>query len=380
MKTNLLLKGYEVELFTGSSSGEHVGISADLIDEMPEFVKEPDLRNIEYITSPDNQYLGLKHKLLTPRRKLREWLSNKNLTIIPGSTMSLGNSKIFQRSDPLNSYHDFIEANYGTKVVTTSIHINLGVENLDDLFSSLRLVRCEAALLLALSASSPFLDGISTTAHSHRWLQFPLTPSKVPIFLNHSHYVSWIEENLKSGVMVNERHLWTSVRPNGPHRPYKLNRLELRICDLITNCDLLLACTALIELRLINLFRSPKQLDPMEASHLSLDELALLSDMNDQAAAKNSLNATLHHWRDGKPILCREWINQLIQEMLPLAKEFDMPHILSPIQSILLDGNQAMQWLDSYEKGQSVQAIIQKSIAEMQAEEFSVGHPEVILE
>ena len=35
--------------------------------------------------------------------------------------------------------------------------------------------------------------------------------------------------------MRNERHLWTSVRPNGPDRPHSLNRLELRICDLVTD-------------------------------------------------------------------------------------------------------------------------------------------------
>jgi gamma-glutamyl:cysteine ligase YbdK (ATP-grasp superfamily) len=45
------------------------------------------------------------------------------------------------------------------------------------LFAGLRLLRCEAALLLALSASSPFLDGQATGAHSQRWLQFPLTPT-----------------------------------------------------------------------------------------------------------------------------------------------------------------------------------------------------------
>ena len=41
-----------------------------------------------------------------------------------------------------------------------------------DLFPALRLVRCEAALLLALSASSPFLNRQITGAHSQRWLQF----------------------------------------------------------------------------------------------------------------------------------------------------------------------------------------------------------------
>ena len=109
---------------------------------------------------------------------------------------------------------------------------------------------------------SPFLEGNATGVHSQRWIQFPKTPSNVPMFLDHSHYVKWVEEQLSQGNMHNERHLWTSVRPNGPERPHILNRLELRICDLVDNVDLLLAITALLELRIINLKNNIKHKDP----------------------------------------------------------------------------------------------------------------------
>ena len=195
-----LLKGFEVELFTGYLTGEHLGVSEDVTKEFQDFVKEPDRRNLEYITAPDYKYSILKESLLAPRRRLRNWRCKRNLTILPGSTLSLGDSKNFQRSDPANKYHDFIELNYGTNVVTASVHINLGLDNLYLLFAALRLVRCEAALFLALSASSPFLDGVATGAHSQRWLQFPITPEIVPIFLNHAHYVDWIEKQSPIGL------------------------------------------------------------------------------------------------------------------------------------------------------------------------------------
>ena len=148
------------------------------------------------------------------------------------------------------------EATYGTRVVTASVHINLGLiggqgpEQMDRLFAALRLMRCEAALLLALSASSPFLDGAATGAHSQRWLQFPLTPADVPLFLSHQHYIDWMDQQLALGTMQNVRHLWTSVRPNGDRRPHDLNRLEIRICDLLADPQQLLAVTAFVELRL----------------------------------------------------------------------------------------------------------------------------------
>jgi len=365
----MLLKGFEVELFTGTFAGANVGVASAITQDLSDFVKEPDQRNLEYITVPDTRYSVLKHALLLPRQKLRKWLDSKKLTILPGSTLSLGNTKIFERSDLENSYHSFIEKNYGTNVVTASIHINLGIENLALLFSALRLVRCEASLFLALSASSPFLEGNATGFHSQRWMQFPKTPSNVPMFFDHAHYVTWVEEQLNKGNMHNERHLWTSVRPNGPERPHILNRLELRICDLIANVDLLLAITALLELRIINLKNNIKKYDPIEASSKTQAELALLSDKNDLNAAKFSLDADLSHWRNGKQIKCRDWIKEVLLEVTPLAKELDMVDLLQPIESVLINGNQSMIWLDSYAKGISIQSLLQNGISEMEREE-----------
>ena len=141
-----------------------------------------------------------------------------------------GEQPAFERSD-LKPYHHFIEATYGTRVVTASVHINLGLPDTASIMAACRLLRCEAALLLALSASSPFLDGGITGAHSQRWRQFPITPEQVPLFRDHAHYVSWMEAQLAAGTMRNVRHLWSPVRPNGTDRPYGLNRVELRICD-----------------------------------------------------------------------------------------------------------------------------------------------------
>ncbi len=365
----MLLKGFEVELFTGTFAGTNVGVASAVTEELLDFVKEPDQRNLEYITEPDSRYSVLKHSLLFPRQKLRKWLRGKQLTILPGSTLSLGNIQSFERSDAENLYHSFIEKNYGTNVVTASIHINLGIENLALLFSALRLVRSEASLFLALSASSPFLAGNAMGVHSQRWVQFPKTPSNVPMFLDHAHYVKWVKDQLAQGKMHNERHFWTSVRPNGPERPHILNRLELRICDLVSNVDLLLAITALLELRIIKLKNNIKKYDPIESSSKTQTELALLADENDMNVAKSSLDANLSHWRNGKQIKCRDWIKELLLDVTPLAKELHMLELLEPIQTVLDHGNQAMIWLDSYSKGVSIQSLLQQGISEMEREE-----------
>ena len=369
MSTPLLLKGFEVELFTGRDDGSHVGVAAEVAQELPDFVTEPDHRNLEYITAPTSSYAELPELLLQPRRRLRDWLQQRNLTLLPGSTLSRGDTRRFERSDPTNPYHDLIEQIYGTRVVTASIHINLGITDPEWLFAAVRLVRCEAALLLALSASSPFLDDKVTGQHSQRWRQFPLTPEKVPLFLNHSHYIRWVEEQLSEGLMRNERHLWTSVRPNGPRRPYDLNRLELRICDLVTDPAELIAITALLELRLLQLRDAPQQLDPIRSSRLTAEELATLADANDAAAAHQSLDATLHRWQDGSSVTCRAWIEELLDQISPLAQQHNLLSQLRPIDDLLRNGNQAMRWIHAVETGTSISALLQQGSLTMSDQE-----------
>jgi len=56
-----------VELFTGSFDS-HIGVSADIEKKFFDFVKEPDNRNVEYITTPEKDYKFLFEKLITPRK------------------------------------------------------------------------------------------------------------------------------------------------------------------------------------------------------------------------------------------------------------------------------------------------------------------------
>jgi len=364
MSQNNLYKGFEVELFTGSLNS-HIGVSAEIEKKFPDFVKEPDNRNVEYITTPEKDYGSLYEKLITPRKQLRQWLKYKGLTIIPSSTLCFKHDNQFQRSDIENVYHQFIQDNYGISIATSSVHINIGIGELDKLFAAIRLIRAEAALYLSISASSPFLNNKITENHSQRWIQFPKTPSKVPFFINHNSYIDWIEENIANKKMYNIRHFWSSIRPNGPQRPLILDRLELRICDFVHDIDLLLGITAMIELRILNLFENINSLDPLNTSIFSIDELSEICDLNEINAAKDSLNSELIHWQDGKKIICREWIQNLLSELSSTAEKFHMKQLLNPIYKVLEEGNQSMKWINQYEKGLSIEEIMKISIEDM---------------
>ncbi len=368
----LLSKGFEVEMYTGTPAGEVVGFSDKIVAELDGFVREPDNRNVEYTTAPFCRYEHLLCELIKPRVRLRAFLKSLgDYTIIPGSTLPLGGADTFHRSDPQNPYHDYIENTYGTDVVTASIHINVGMAEPEALMRACRLVRLEAPLYLALTASSPFFDGKITGFHSTRWHLFPQTPTHVPLFESHLHHIRWVESQLAAGTMQSVRHLWSSVRPNGDRRPYNLNRLELRICDLVTDPLHLLAVTALLESRMQQLIAHP-ELDPLQSSQISAhnrsEDLLAIALKNEQAVAKSSLEAELTHWQSGKSITAHDWIHQLYGEVYPFAHQSGIACFLNPIKQILRDGNQAQQWLAQANKT-SPTDVIQQAIAQMQQQE-----------
>lgn len=348
-------------MYTGTYEAEIIGLSDKISRDLKGFEREPDARNVEYITSPTRDYKESVCKLIQPRVALREYLKSRNYTIIPGSTMSLGDTKKFVRSFPDNPYHDFIEQTYGTDVVTASIHINLGIEDdVEVLMRACRVIRMEAAMYLAMSTSSPFIDNEVTGYHSTRWKRFPKTPKIVPVFSSHQHYIDWMLQQIEEKNMQNVRHLWTSVRPNGSKRPYDLNRLELRICDLISDPVEIVTLTALLEARVLQII-DDATIDPLNKG-LSNEELRIIADTNDEKAAEESLEAQVIDWNTGKPIAILEWIHKTYEQVYPVAKQHGFECFLEKVPAMLERGSISQQWLNLYNSGNSIQDILKSAI------------------
>jgi len=165
--------------------------------------------------------------------------------------------------------------------------------------------------------------------------------------------------------MQNIRHFWSSIRPNGPKRPHVLDRLELRICDYVSDINLLLAITALLEIRVIHLFENLENLDPLISSCYSMDQLITICDQNEIKAAQKSLDAELIHWRDGKKLICREWIKNLLVDLSITAEKLNMTHLLKPIYKVLDQGNQSMKWIKQHQEGLSIEDIMKYAVQDM---------------
>jgi predicted glutamate--cysteine ligase len=158
------------------------------------------------------------------------------------------------------------------------------------------------------------------------------------------------------------------VRPNGDNRPYDLNRLELRICDLVIDPLALLAITTLLEMRLQMMLADP-QIDPLLSTKFSPDELMAIADQNEVSAARNSLDAELINWENGEKIIARDWIWQQYAQVKQMANAQGVFCFLSPLQKILNQGNEAQRWLAQVAQGLTPPEIMVRAIAEVAQQE-----------
>ena len=372
-KQPLLLKGLEDEIYTGKADGRVIGIKERIDQSLPGFKTEPDMRNPEITLPPLRNYDELGAALVRARASMRNWLQREgNYTLVPGATMSLGDSNVFHISDPDNDYYKFIRDTYGTRVVTTSMHVSIGIDNVERIMQATRLLRAEASLYLALTAASPFLDGEATGHHSTRWMIFPHTTPEPSLFTTHEEYKCYMDKAVNEGRFQNNRHLWVSARPNGTQPPDQLNRVELRICDQIYAPRIALGIAALTEARIQQMLTDPS-LDPLVSSALpsstrAADLQELISE-NERAVAKHSLDATVRHWRDGRKLPAREWLGRYLTEAHTLAEEHGFGQVLLPLFEILNHGNTAMQWLEKHRKGATIQTIMEQATLDMEVEE-----------
>lgn len=360
-----LLKGLEEEVYTGRPDGHVVPLSAQVKAALDGYTTEPDGRNVEFTTAPYRSYQVLIDRLMAKRCALRRYLEAEHgCTLVPGGALALADRDSFYISDPENPYYRYIRDTYGTRVVTASTHINLGVDDPEELLRAYRVLRLEASMFLALTAASPFLAGGLTGQHSARWLRFPLTPERVPFFPDAASFATWMDEQLEMGTMQNRRHLWLGIRPNGPATPRVLDRLELRICDRISDPDVLQAVTALYEARVWQVLERP-ELDPLRGR--SSRELEALAAANESAAGTASLEAEATNWADGSTLTFRDWATSMLESVRETAGRHGFAPLLAPIEGILEKGNPAMQWLRRVEQGATPQQVIQEAIVELAA-------------
>lgn len=112
---------------------------------------------------------------------------------------------------------------------TFSLHVHLGVRDIDRAVRACDRLRPVLPLLLAISANSPYLDGRDTGLHSARTQSFTKSFPRCGIpdaFGGWSAYREYIEFLRATNSIVEFTQVWWSVRPH-----FSFGTVEVRICD-----------------------------------------------------------------------------------------------------------------------------------------------------
>jgi carboxylate-amine ligase len=138
------------------------------------------------------------------------------------------------RTQPIIDTEHYRRVEQGLKYVawrnnTFSLHVHVGVNDIDRAVRVCDRLRPVLPLLLALSASSPYLDGRDSGLHSARTQSFTRSFPRCGVpdaFGGWSGYREYIEFLLRTRSIVEFTQVWWSVRPH-----FRFGTVEVRICD-----------------------------------------------------------------------------------------------------------------------------------------------------
>ncbi len=127
---------------------------------------------------------------------------------------------------------------------TFALHVHVGVPDASGAIRLLNSLRAHLPLLLALSASSPFLRGRSTGLASNRTILFQGFPrTGIPRrFDSYADWVGTVDLLLRSGAIPEPTFLWWDIRPQP-----RLGTVEIRIMDAQPRLAATAALAALVQ-------------------------------------------------------------------------------------------------------------------------------------
>jgi carboxylate-amine ligase len=175
------------------------------------------------------------------------------------------------------------------------LHVHVGIESAERCYERLESVLGWLPVVLAVSANSPYVDGVANGMLSNRVGVLTELPraGPPPAFESYADWEAWVERLVAIGVMADYTRIWWDVRPHPT-----LGTLEIRIADQPTS----LSRTELLVRMLRDLVEhAPAQRTPR-------GDYA----QNRVAAASRGLDAELIHPQGDRMVSARDLARELI--------------------------------------------------------------------
>jgi carboxylate-amine ligase len=212
----------------------------------------------------------------------------------------------YRRNDEILGYVVWRNNSFG-------IHVHTGVRGLDRVIAVNNGLRNYLPELLALSASSPFVEGVSTRLHSARTEIFTRMFPRAGVpdaFTGWDEYEQFVRFLYDTGSIDEHTQIWWSVRPH-----LAFPTIEVRICDGQPDLEEARSLAALMHVLTVRIARAIDEGEPLPSyPHRLIEE-------NMWRAIRHGLSGEMIDLSTGRVRSTRAAVEELIEWSLPVAEE-----------------------------------------------------------
>ena len=190
---------------------------------------------IETVSGICESLTDLRAELVAARREVATAAALAGVAVLPTSTHPFDGWQQ-QMITPAPRYEAMVErwAGLASQQDICGCHVHVGVPDLETAVAVMDRARPYLPVLLAMTGSSPFHDGVDTGYESYRtlwWSRWPTTGP--PEYMGSGErFLEVVAGLVAAGVVADRSHIYWDVRPS-----YHLPTLEFRLADVCTDVE-----------------------------------------------------------------------------------------------------------------------------------------------
>jgi YbdK family carboxylate-amine ligase len=302
----------------------------------------------------------VRAELVAARREAAAAAERDGLLLLPASTHPW-NSWHTMPVTPGERYEAMVDrwAGLARQQDICGCHVHVGIPDLDTAVAVLDRTRPYVPVLLAMTCSSPFHDGVDTGYESWRtlwWTRFPHAGAPEPLG-DADGYRRVLAGLVASGVVADGSHLYWDVRPSA-----RLPTIEFRLADVCTTLDDTVLHAALVRSLVRVLAARAQRGEPVPELRPELLRAARWR------AARSGLTGPLFDPLRGELVDPREAVGALLAELeedLTEAGEWD--EVTARVQDLLGRGTSAARqrstWLRTGDRRAVAEWVVREGAA-----------------
>jgi len=230
---------------------------------------------------------------------------------------------------------------YAQRNITYGLHVHIGIDDPELAIHLNNGLRRWLAPMLALSANSPFFEGVPTGLYSARTFQFGAFPRSniPPAFHDFAEYDALIQKMEESRSIQKPRQIWWKIRPH-----VDFGTIEFRVADMQNSLERTRFFIALSQALVAQ---------TLEDLHNGTMEPVLhMEYLNDALwkATRFGLDCDIIGPNTGNILSMRDAVEHMIEYASPAAERLGTLPYLEPVEDILRTGNEAQYQLRLYDK------------------------------